>query len=108
MRKVAACRIYISEKDFLTNRIVEIGCGGIVTKILPLSNEEAHTEWFTGTLLLSKISALSVHNITNIKEFYTTKPFIVTHSDKICCWYISNLNHMTGEITKPCIIECLK
>ena len=105
IRKVAASKIYTSEKKHLKNLVVEIE-DGYVSKFYPLTKEHAFTEWFTGTIVLTNKNIPSQKGLTNIKDFYFKHP--TTSTNDLCCWHLSNVDHMTGDIIKPSIIEQLK
>lgn len=105
IRKVAASKIYTSEKNHLKNFVVELE-DGYVSKFYPLTTEQAFTEWFTGTILLTNKNIPSQKGLTNIKDFYFKHP--TTSTNDLCCWHLSNVDHMTGDIIKPSIIEQLK
>lgn len=105
IRKVAASKIYTSEKNYLKNFVVELE-DGYVSKFYPLTTEHAFTEWFTGTILLTNKNIPSQKGLTNIKDFYFKHP--TTSTNDLCCWHLSNVDHMTGDIIKPSIIEQLK
>lgn len=105
IRKVAASKIYTSEKNHLKNFVVELE-DGYVSKFYPLTTEHAFTEWFTGTILLTNKNIPSQKELTNIKDFYFKHP--TTSTNDLCCWHLSNVDHVTGDIIKPSIIEQLK
>ena len=105
IRKVAASKIYTSEKNHLKNFVVELE-DGYVSKFYPLTTEHAFTEWFTGTILLTNKNIHSKKGLTNIKDFYFKHP--TTSTNDLCCWHLSNVDHVTGDIIKPSIIEQLK
>lgn len=105
IRKVAASKIYTSEKNHLKNFVVELE-DGYVSKFYPLTTEYAFTEWFTGTLVLTNKNIPSQKGLTNIKDFYFKHP--TTSTNDLCCWHLSNVDHMTGDIIKPSVIEQLK
>ena len=105
IRKVAASKIYTSEKNHLKNFVVELE-DGYVSKFYPLTTEHAFIEWFTGTILLTNKNIPSQKGLTNIKDFYFKHP--TTSTNDLCCWHLSNVDHVTGDIIKPSIIEQLK
>ena len=105
IRKVAASKIYTSEKKHLKNFVVEIE-DGYVSKFYPLTTENAFTEWFTGTIVLTNKNIPSQKGLKNIKDFYSKHP--TTSTNNLCCWHLSNVDHMTGDIIKPSVIEQLK
>lgn len=51
MRRVAASRVYINEKDFHTNYVVEIFSHHVVNHY-PLQDELPMTEWLGGTIVI--------------------------------------------------------
>jgi hypothetical protein len=79
---------------------------GVVSKFYQLTTEYAFTEWFTGTLVLTNKNIPSQKGLKNIKDFYSKHP--TTSTNNLCCWHLSNVDHMTGDIIKPSVIEQLK
>lgn len=51
MRRVAASRVFINEKEFLNNHVVEL-FNHFVTNHYPLQEELPMTEWLGGTIIL--------------------------------------------------------
>lgn len=70
MRKVAASRVYINEKEFYTNHVVEL-FNHIVTNHYPLQDEQPMTEWLGGTIIIRDQEAYHIPIVLSPAEFST-------------------------------------
>jgi len=70
MRRVAANIVYINDKEFHKNHIVEL-FDDMVVNHYNLSDELAMTEWLGGVILLTKANNVNLSEVNSIEEFYT-------------------------------------
>lgn len=70
MRRVAASRVFINEKEFHNNYVVEL-FNHIVTSYLPLTEELPMTEWLGGTIIIRNREAYHTPEILSPAEFCT-------------------------------------
>ena len=67
MRRVAASRVYINEKEFRTNHVVELFDHHVVCHY-PLQGELPMTEWLGGTILIRNGEAYHTFAILSPEE----------------------------------------
>ena len=70
MRRVAASRVFINEKEFHNNHVVEL-FNHIVTKHYPLTEEIPMTEWLGGTIILRNGEAYHTPELLSSAELCT-------------------------------------
>jgi len=90
MRKVAAHKVYFTQRDYLINQIVEITNSNILA-IRELRHEEAMTEWLSGVIVLTDKSDLNVNSINKISDFFTDDNHV--KSTTIYAWHIADFDH---------------
>jgi len=69
MRRVAANIVYINNKEFHKNHIVEL-FDDMVVNHYGLSEELAMTEWLGGIILLTYARDIELKDVNSIDEFY--------------------------------------
>ena len=67
MRRVAASRVYINEKEFHNNHVVEL-YEHIVVNHYPLQGERPMTEWLGGTIIIRDRHAFHTPQILSPEE----------------------------------------
>lgn len=68
MRRVAASRVYINEKEFHNNHVVELLHHSVV-RHYPLREELPMTEWLGGTIILRGTEAFHIGKVLSPEEF---------------------------------------
>lgn len=67
MRRIAASRVYINEKEFHTNHVVELFEHCVVNHY-PLQSELPMTEWLGGTIVILNSKAYHTPKILSPEE----------------------------------------
>lgn len=67
MRRVAASRVYINEKEFRTNYVVEL-YNHLVVNLYPLEGEIPMTEWLGGTIIIHQREAFHIQRVLSPTE----------------------------------------
>ncbi len=67
MRRVAALRVYINEKEFRTNHVVEL-YDHLVVNLYPLEGEIPMTEWLGGTIIIHQREAFHIQQVLSPTE----------------------------------------
>ena len=70
MRRVAASRVYINEKEFHNNYVVEL-FEHLVVNHYPLTNEPPMTEWLGGTIIIRGKEAYHAQKVLSPAELST-------------------------------------
>ena len=70
MRRVAASRVYINEKEFRNNHVVEL-FEHLVVNHYPLEGELPMTEWLGGTIIIRGREAYHVRQVLSPAELST-------------------------------------
>lgn len=70
MRRVAASRVYINEKEFHNNYVVEL-LDHLVVNHYPLQGELPMTEWLGGTILIRDRQAFHTPKVLSPTELGT-------------------------------------
>ncbi|MDO5482992.1 MAG: hypothetical protein Q4F47_08150 [Bacteroidaceae bacterium] len=67
MRKVAASKVYINEKEFYVNHVVEL-FNHLVINHYPLTDEQPMTEWLGGTIIIRNQKAYHISQVLSSAE----------------------------------------
>lgn len=67
MRRIAASRVYINEKEFHNNHVVEL-YEHIVVNHYPLQGELPMTEWLGGTIIIRDRHAYHIPQVLSPEE----------------------------------------
>lgn len=70
MRRVAASRVYLNEKEFHTNYVVEL-FDHLLVNHYPLEGEIAMTEWLGGTIVIRGREAYHIRKVLSPAELST-------------------------------------
>ena len=73
MRRVAASRVYINEKDFHTNHVVEL-YDHLLVNHYALEGELPMTEWLGGTIIIRGREAYHTQQLLSPEEVLNTFP----------------------------------
>ena len=75
MRRVAASRVYINEKEFHNNHVVEL-LQQLVVNHYPLEGELPMTEWLGGTIIIRDHQAFHSPRVLSPEEATHTQSLI--------------------------------
>jgi len=99
MRRVAANIVYLNNKEFHKNHIVEL-FDGIVINHYGLTQELAMTEWLGGIILLTKVEDMELDGIDSIEEFYDKAEKMMEEYGAAKRFYAYHLNKVLAPSAK--------
>lgn len=110
MRRIAATRVYKSEKEFYKNHVVEL-FNSYVTNIYALQGEVAMTEWLGGVIILvhtdSLITDELTKNVTSISELFNHAS-LLPQSHLLYAYHITNVDILSETLTSASAITLIQ
>lgn len=98
MRRIAANFVYINNKEFHKNHIVEL-FDDMVVNHFGLTEELAMTEWLGGILLLTYASNIDLTKVDSIEEFYAAADACESKDMRMHAYHIDKVLPPTAKFS---------
>lgn len=111
MRRVAATRVYINEKEFHNNHIVEL-LDYYVVNHYPLYEELPMTEWLGGAILFAPVhmSEKQLRTLQSVSGFYEAvkgNATDVSPRSRSFAYHVSSVDFATESFTSASVLTLL-
>jgi hypothetical protein len=103
MRRVAANRVYINNKEFYNNHIIELFDSYVVNHF-PLQSELAMTEWLGGIIMLTNASEVDTSSVYSVEDFYRKAEESDSHTKYLKAYHIYGVDIQSGKFKENSMI----